>query len=378
MRKSFKYRLYPTKAQTGILDRILYGARRLYNAALEQRRTVWIQRKVSVGYFKQCSELKEARENDPDLLLLNYSAGQAVLRRLQKAFYGFFRRIKSGAKPGYPRFKSADRFDSVIFPKHGDGVKLDGRHLYVQNVGQIKIKLHRPVQGVIKTVTLKQEGRHWYVVFSCDGVLARDFTAATGEVGIDVGLESFATLSTGEKIENPRWYRASEKKLKITQKALSSKKRGSSRYYKMRKAAARIHAKAKNQRHDFQHKLALRLVAENALIAVEDIRPKGMLERSSRGLSKSIQDASWSAFLGILSGKAEEAGRTLVKVPPQGTSSTCFRCGQYRKKDLSERVHSCTCGLVLDRDLHASFNILRLGRSLRSPANAVPSRSYRL
>jgi len=242
-------------------------------------------------------------------------------------------------------------------------VKLEKR-LRVQNVGDMKIKLHRPVEGRIKTV---KAGR-WYVVFSCDDVPARAYPTATAEVGIDMGLTSFATLSTGEKIENPRWYRKTEKRLAEAQRRLASKQKKSRRRKKQKERVARLHAKAANQRRDFHHKLARRIASQNSLIAVEDLAPKQMAEESSTGMAKSIHDAAWAAFLMILSGKAEEAGRILVKVPPQGTSSTCFRCGAYRKKTLSERVHSCSCGLVLDRDLHASLNILRLGRSLRDSA----------
>jgi putative transposase len=364
MRRSYKYRLYPNQAQKIRLNDLLSGARRLYNAALEQRRWMYRDHRISVGYLDQAKELKEARDADDKLILLNYSACQDVLRRLQKAFDAFFRRIQHGQTPGYPRFKGADRFDSVTFPAYGDGVKLSER-LYVQNVGWLKIKLHRPVEGKVKTVTLKREAGDWYAVFSCEDVPARSYPPATAEVGIDLGLESFATLSTGEKIENPRWYRKTEARLKGAQRGLSRKKRGSKRRQKAKRRLARLHAKAANQRRDFHHKVAHRIVSENRLISVEDLAPREMLSASPRGLSKSIQDASWSRFLSILGAKAEEAGRQFVKVPPRGTSSTCIACGGYRQKTLSERTHSCECGLVLDRDVHASHNILRLGRSLQ-------------
>lgn len=367
MRRAFKYRLYPTKAQKIVLNDLLDAARRLYNAALEQRRWMYRDHGISVSYFAQAAQLKEARDADEKLKLLNYSACQDVLRRLQKVFDGFFRRIKRGETPGYPRFKGADRFDSVTFPSYGDGVKLS-KKLYVQNVGLIKIKLHRPVEGKIKTVTLKREAGKWYAVFSCDNVPARAYPFTENEVGIDMGLETFATLSTGEKIENPRWYRRTEKRLAEAQRKLTRKQKKSKRRQKARERVARLHAKVANQRRDFQHKLAHRIVSENNFIAVEDLRPSEMVKDGFKGHNKSRNDAAWAAFLRILSGKAEEAARILVRVPPAGTSSTCFQCGTYRKKDLSERMHSCVCGLVLDRDLHASLNILRLGRSLRDSA----------
>jgi putative transposase len=364
VRRAFKYRLYPTKPQKMALNDLLTGARRLYNAALEQRRWIWRDHGVSLSYLGQAAQLKEARDADEKLKLLNYSACQDVLRRLQKAFDGFFRRVKSGQTPGYPRFKSADRFDSITFPSYGDGVRLSEK-LHIQNVGRVKIKLHRPVEGKIKTVTLKREAGDWYASLSCDEVPARAYPEATAEVGIDMGLTTFAALTTGERIENPRWYRKTESRLKDAQRELSRKQRGSKRRQKAKRRVARLHARTANQRNDFQHKLAHRIVSENSLISVEYLAPKGMVSDTSRGMAKSIQDASWSRFLSILGAKAEEAGRRFVKVPPHGTSSTCFRCGTYRRKELSERMHSCECGLVLDRDVHASHNILRLGRSLQ-------------
>jgi putative transposase len=369
MRRAFKYRLYPTKIQAEMLGLVLEGARSLYNAALEQRRTYWLGRKQSINYAFQAAELKDARDADPRLGLLNYSACQDVLRRLEKAFEAFFRRVQRGDTPGYPRFKARDRFDSITFPAYGDGIRLKKR-LHVQNIGELKIKLHRPVEGKIKTVTLKREAGLWYAIFSCDQVEARKLLhpMSNREVGIDLGLESFATLSTGEKIENPRWYRRTEARLKAAQQAVSRKKKGSRRREKARRRVAHLHAKARNQRRDFQHKLACRIISEHRLVAVEDLATGELVEEAGRGLSKSIHDAGWGQFLAILAGKAEEAGRRFVKVPAPGTSSSCFECGAYRKKALSEREHRCPCGLVLDRDLHASLNILRLGRSLRDSA----------
>jgi putative transposase len=358
MRRAFKYRLYPTTQQDAALQDLLEAGRRLYNTALEQRRSMWRSHRIGLNYYDQAAQLKEARDADDILKLLNYSACQDILRRLQKSFVAFFRHIKHGETPGYPRFKSADRFNSVTFPAYGDGLKLDGR-LHVQNVGSVKIRLHRPVEGTIKTVTLKRGAGKWYAIFSCDDVPPRPYPDASAEVGIDLGLESFATLSTGEKVNNPRWYRKIEKRLAEAQRAVSV-----GRSKKAKRRMTRLHAKAANQRLDFQQKLAYRLVAENAFIAVEDLQPSEMISDARKGMAKSIRDASWSQFLAILSSKAEEAGRTFIRVAAKGTSSICFQCGAYRKKKLGERVHSCPCGFVMDRDVHASLNILRLGRSL--------------
>jgi len=365
MRRAFKYRIYPTKAQVAKLELWLELCRELHNTAVQERRDSW-KAGVSVGFNSQSTQLPAIKKARPEIAEVYSQVLQQVLHRVDFAFSRFFDRVKKGQTPGYPRFRAADRYDSLTWPQAA-GFKVAGtRKLCLGSFGEIKIKLHRPIEGKPKTCTVKREGGHWYASFSCDGVPARAYPAATAEVGIDVGLESSATLSTGEKIENPRWYRKTEAHLKDAQRELSRKKRGSKRRAKAKARLARLAAKAADQRRDFQHKLAKRVVTENKLIAVEDLKPSEMVSGASRGMAKSIHDAAWAAFLSIVSGKAEEAGRILVKVPAPGTSSTCHQCGAYRKKALSEREHRCPCGLVLDRDVHASLNILRLGRSLQA------------
>lgn len=363
MKRAFKYRIYPTKAQITTFERWIDVCRELYNAALEERREAW-KSKVSIGFKTQSAQLPEIKEARPDVEAVYSQVLQNALHRVDFAFQAFFRRAKNGEVPGYPRFKGRDRYSSLTFPQ-AQAFSVSGKRLCLSKIGEVKIKLHRPIEGVPKTCSIKREASLWYVIFSCDDVPTRIYPSATAEVGIDVGLESFATLSTGEKIDNPRWYRKAEERLKDAQRGLSRKKKSSKRRQKAKRRVARLHAKTANQRNDFQHKLAHRIVSENGLISVEDLAPKEMTSDTSRGMAKSIQDASWARFLSILGAKAEEAGRRFVKVPPHGTSSTCFQCGNYRKKALSERMHSCECGLVLDRDVHASHNILRLGRSLQ-------------
>jgi putative transposase len=365
LRRAFKYRLYPTKAQIATLERWLEICRELHNAAIEERREAW-KLGVSIGFYEQSKQLPEIKKLRPDVGEVNAQVLQQALHRVDRAFKKFFRRVKRGQKPGYPRFKGRGRYDSLTWPQDIGFRLLGTKRLKLSGIGEVKIKLHRPVEGKPKTCTLKREAGKWYAVFSCDQVPARIYPDTDGEVGIDVGICSFATLSTGEKVENPRWYRKTEAKIAKAQRALSRKKRGSKRWVKAKLRLAHLHAKAANQRRDFHHKLARRIVSENKLIAVEDLVPKEMVSDSSCGMAKSIHDAAWSRFLAILSGKAEEAGRILVKVPPAGTSSACSQCGAHRKKSLSERVHRCSCGLVLDRDLNASLNILRLGRSLQA------------
>jgi len=231
MRKTFKYRLFPTATQQELPRVQLSEACRLYNAALQERRDAYQTHKKSLNYYDQANQLKEIRASG-DLSLANYHCCQEVLERIDKAFKGFFRSCQSGQKSGFPQFKSQRRYDSITFPSHGDGNKLLNRHLGVQGVGDIKVKRHRPLDGNIKTVSVKREGHHWYACFSCE-VSAQPLPENAKQVGLDVGLESFATLSTGESVENPRWFETMQKRLR------------------------------RAQRRDFQHKLSREIVNAN-------------------------------------------------------------------------------------------------------------------
>ena len=368
MRKTYKYRLYPTRSQAEALDDQLGEARRLYNAALQERRDAWRTAGLGLNYYDQANQLKQIRA-EGGLDLANFSAAQDVLRRVDKTYKAFFRRVKSGkGKAGFPRFKGRDRFDSYTFPSYGDGVRLLGSgKLRVQGVGHIKTKLHRPVEGEIKTVTLRREAGKWFTCLSvtCE---PRQLPESTEAVGMDAGLSVFATLSDGTEIENPRYYRESERKLRIAQRKVARRKKRSRRRRKAVRELQAAHAHIRNQRSDFHHKLACWLVARFGLIAIEDLNVKGL---AGGMLAKSVHDVGWSAFFGKLAYKAEGAGRELVRVDPRGTSQTCL-CGERVPKDLSQRWHECPgCGLSLRRDHVAALLILRLGLSLRAPSSAL-------
>lgn len=369
MRKAFMYRLYPNKEQDKALGSLLDIARTFYNAALQERRDAW-KHGVSVNYYDQANQLKEIRTENPWCATLNCSATQDILRRLDRTFKAFFRRCQSGEKPGYPRFRGRDRFDSVTFPAYGDGIRLTDR-LYVQNVGRLKIKLHRPIEGQIKTVSLKRDCDKWYAIFSCDLGDAPGKREPSHPVGIDVGLESFAVLSDGSAVNNPRCLRRGENLLVKRQQRLSRRVKGSVRRRKARVLVAKAHLKIRRQRLDFHHKTARELVQRYDLIAFEDLNIRGMVHNHC--LAKSISDAAWGQFLRILSSKAEEAGCTAVAVNPRGTSVECSYCGFPVAKTLSDRQHVCpNCGVSVSRDFNSSRNILRLGLSLQG--NALRSR----
>jgi len=360
MRKAYKYRLFPTAAQGHALDGQLHEARYLYNAAIQERREAYAKGKVSLSYYDQARQLKAIRHAG-DSLMANFSAAQDVLRRVDKTFQAFFRRVKSGAeKPGYPRFKSRWRFDSYTFPSYEDGCRLRGDRLYLQGVGHVKVKLHRPVDGVIKTVTVKRECDKWYVSFSVE-VEAHPLPETNQATGIDVGLTAFATLADGTEIANPRHARKAQARVRIAQRRVARRKRGGKNRRKAVILLKKAHAKTKNQRGDFQQKLARSLVNTYGIIAVEDLNLKGL---SSGMLAKSVNDAAWGAFINKLAHKAADAGREVVHVNPRGTSQACL-CGTPVPKTLSQRWHECpACGLSAARDHVSAQLILRLGLSL--------------
>ena len=362
MRKAYKYRIYPTRSQTMLLNQELAAAQSLYNAALEQRRTAWKHRRLSLSYLDQAKELKELRASDIQTPA-NFSACQDVLKRLDKAFQAFFRRLKKGDKPGFPRFKSKDRYDSLTFPSYGDGCRIKDSHkLYLQGVGELRVKWHRRVGGKVKTVTVRRRAGRWHVCFSVE-YESEPLPAVDGEVGIDVGLEHFAALSTGDLILNPRWYKRAQRRLRRAQRKVARRVKGSNGRRKAVRELQRVHEHVANQRSDFMHKLSRRMVDGYQLIAVEKLNIGGM----SRGmLAKQVHDAGWRSFLHKLTVKAAEAGRRVVEVNPAGTSQHCL-CGCEVRKTLAVRVHRCAeCGLVSPRDVVSAQLILRLGRSLAS------------
>lgn len=371
MRKAFKYRVFPNRSQVEALDLMLEQHRRLYNLALRERRDVYEVEGRSVSYGEQSSRFKESRKVLPSFAGVNFSSAQATLRRLDKAFKAFFHRVKSGDAPGYPRFKPEDRFRTIEFPSYGDGCRLkDNGRLYLQHIGHVKVKLHRPIEGAIKTVSVKRACGKWYVIFSCDLGDAPEAIGDGPTVGIDLGLKSFLVTSDGESVEPPRYYRKAQEKLRRAQRTLARRKKGSSRHRKARERVARLHEKTANQRRDFQHKEARKLVDAHGLIAHETLNVKGI---ALTRLAKSTHDAGWTQFLNILSYKAEEAGTRVVAVDPRNTTQACSSCGSLPevKKTLSDRMHVCPCGYVADRDVNAALNILKLGqgRCLQAPTH---------
>ncbi|SDI30573.1 putative transposase [Sinosporangium album] len=394
MRRSFKFLMRPTARQAAALAACLEDHRELYNAALEHRRTAYGKAGVTVRYGDQSGELKHIRAGDPGGQgRWSFSSQQATLRRLDRAFKAFFARVEAGRAPGFPRFKGRGRFDTVEWPKDGDGCRWDSQpdhptatYVRLQGVGHVRVHRHRRVSGTVKTIGVKREGSRWYVVLSCDGVPARPLPATGAAVGLDMGVASLVTTSGGEHLDNPRHLAASAGRLTAAQQALARKKRGSTRRRKQVARIAALHARVRRQRLDGAHKAANALVRGYDVIVHEDLKIANMTRSASgtveapgrnvaakSGLNRSILDAGWGVFLQVLAHKAESAGRELIAVDPAGTSRTCARCGHRAKENRTTQAgFACTaCGHEAHADVNAAVNILRAGLALRRAAEAA-------
>lgn len=363
MRKTFQYRIYPNKKQVKALEATLEECCWLYNHLLEKRRDAWEQEGKSLSLYQQQETFAILKQERPSLKSVHSQILQNVAVRIDLAFKAFFRRCKAGEKPGYPRFRGKNRYDSFTFPQSGFSITHDNR-VCLSKIGSLKMVYHRPVRGTVKTLTIhKSSTGKWYASFSCE-VEPERLPENPDAVGIDVGLKTFATISDGQEIENPRFFRAEEKALAKVQRKHSKLAKGTPERRKHRKVVARVHERIAWRRKNFTHQQSRKIVNQFGLICVEDLSVNRMVH--THCLAKSISDAAWSAFFDQLAAKAEEAGRELIKVNPAYTSQTCSRCGHRQKMPLSERTYHCPCCLlVIDRDLNAALNILALGLQCR-------------
>jgi putative transposase len=359
MLKAFRYRLYPTKAQQTKIVSTLELLRWVYNETLAVRKNSWEKEKKSVSLFKTNKLLTQWKKERPELCSVFSQVLQDAQVRVDLAFQAFFRRVKAGEKEaGYPRFKGRGRYDSFTYTQFG--FKLANNILTLAKIGSVRVNLHRPVQGEIRRVTIRRASTGKIFVSIIAEASSNLLPFRDGSVvGVDVGLESFATLSNGEKILNPRFFRNEEHEVAKAQRRLSVEKKGSVEWRKRLKVVQRVHERIANKRSDFIHQESRKLVNRFGVVAFEDLNVKGM--QQNHCLAKSIGDAAWGLFVNATLNKAEDAGSKGVLVNPQYTSQTCSRCGLIVPKELSERVHRCECGLIIDRDLNASINILRLG-----------------
>jgi putative transposase len=375
MLKTFTYRLFPNKHQQRLLMHQLEECRWLYNHLLAERRAAWEQRQETLRYSDQAVSLPALKAERPSLSGVQSQVLQNVAVRIDLAFQAFFRRVRQGEqKPGYPRFRGHGRYDSITFPQVPVGCKLDteSKRLRIMNVGQVKVVLHRPLEGTPKTATISRSSTgKWYVCFSCECAELTPLPATGQPVGIDVGLKTFATLSTGDTIDNPRFFRTEEHALARSQRRLANEEKGTPQRAARRKIVARVHERIAWRRSDFTHQQSRRIVNTFDVIAVEDLSVNRMTHNHC--LAKSIHDAAWSQFAATLSHKAAWAGRSYVAVNPAYTSQDCSGCGHRQRLSLSDRTYHCPCyGLVLDRDINAARNILALGQQCLASAEKLP------
>jgi len=278
--RSFNYLLQPTVSQRAALERLMTLQRELYNAALEERRGAWKWERRSVSYFDQTKELTELRELRPETLAFGVTVCRGTLRRLDRAFSGFFRRCRAGETPGFPRFKGRGQFDSVQWEdRNGWALNEESGRLRLQGVGQVKVRLHRPTRGTPKTITVRREGRRFTVSVHCVDVPAEPLPSTGREVGVDLGVGAVLASSDGRLVENARFARRRQGALATAQRELATKTRGSRRREKARERAAVQHRKVRNQRRDFAHQVSRQLVAHYDLIVFEDLKIQHMTRR---------------------------------------------------------------------------------------------------
>jgi putative transposase len=358
--RTFKYRLKPSRSQRTKLNRTLELCRWVFNETLATRKNTWEQEKKTLSLYDTNKRLTLWKQDHPELVSVHSQVLQNVQERVDLAFKAFFRRVKAGEKPGYPRFRGYGRYASFTFKQSGFELLPAGKGLLISKIGAVRIDLHRPIVGRVKTLTVQRDAvGSWYACLACE-VEPEPLPFNEAAVGVDVGLESFATLSNGMKIENPRFFRHAEQELAQVQRLLSRAKKGTPERAKRRKAVQHVHQRIANRRKDFAQKLSRELVNSFGMISFENLNIRNMLQNHC--LAKSISDAAWKQLITYTTYKAENAGRVVVSVDPRNTSKQCSCCGTLVEKSLSVRVHQCpVCGLVMDRDENASNNILRLG-----------------
>jgi putative transposase len=351
MKKAYAFRIYPNRNQETKLNRTLSTCRHLYNEALSERKREAdmnnLMRDFGVfpwgkpewlSYEDQANDLSSSKT--PYQKEVYSQVLQNVLKRLDRSFQNFYR------GNGYPRFKGMNRYDTFTYPQKG--YEIEKGKLTLSKIGSIRIFVHREIEGTIKTCTIKKDVDQWYAIFITEIDRQIKKVPVETKIGIDVGLKSLLTLSNGQQIEPPKFLRMSEDKLTKEQKKLSKKKLRSNNRNKQRIRVARVHRKIRNQRKDFTHKTSRILVNSYDRIVFEKLQIKNMVRNHC--LAKSISDAGWGQLISLTISKAEEAGKSVIQVNPNGTSQTCI-CGYPVPKDLSVRIHSCPhCGLVLPRD----------------------------
>jgi putative transposase len=385
--RSFRYLLSPTVRQRAALAGLLSLQCELYNAALEDRRGAWRWEHRSVSYADQCRTLTTLREVRPEVLASGVRVCRGTLRRLDWAFAAFYRRCREGQRPGYPRFRSQSRWDSLQWEDR-NGWRLDPRakRLHLMGIGGIKMRLHRPIRGTPKAITVRREGRRWWVTVRCTDVPAEPLPATGRQIGIDLGVTVLVATSGGALIANHRHAQHTARRLARAQQDLATKQRGSQHRRRAKERVAAAHRRVRNQRADTLHQLSRRLVNEHDLIVHEQLAVANLVRRpkprpdgaggyepngaaAKTGLNRCIHDAGWGQLLAMINYKAESAGRAVIAVEPRNTSRTCAQCGHVSAGSRRGAVFKCqACGHQGHADTNAAINILRAGRAQQHTA----------
>ncbi|MGA8297410.1 MAG: transposase [Acidimicrobiales bacterium] len=380
--RTFSFRLYPTVGQQIALTHLFDLQRELYNAALEARRGAWAWEKRSTSHFDECKVLTDLRDVRPDVLSFGVIVCRGTLKRLDRAFSAFYRRCAKGEKPGYPRFRSLSRFDSVQYEDRS-GWRLDeeASRLHLQGIGAVKVRLHRPARGIPKAITVRREGRHWLVAIRSVEVPKNPLPSTGKQIGIDLGVGVLVGTSDGKLVKSGRFLKQEEACLKEAQQVVSRRHHGSKGRQRAVQEVGAIHRKVARRRKDLLHKASRALVDDYDLICHEALkvskmtrRPKPRRDekggyerngaRAKSGLNKSINDSGWNMLLTMIAYKAEDAGRQMIAVDPRNTSRKCAKCGYVDKHNRRGVRFSClSCGHEAHADLNAAVNILRAGRA---------------
>jgi putative transposase len=345
-----KFRLYPTKVQERRLEDTLETCRRLYNQMLDDRI------KNHTGFFEQKKRLVKLKKEDKYLKEVHSQVLQDIVLRLDKAFQSYFAGLSK-----FPRFKRRGRYNSFTYPQHGIGFRLKGNRIKLGMIGEIKVKVHREIEGEIKAATIIKDVDQWFVALSVEEPMQRQQIHGNDRaVGVDLGITNAIALSDGTLIDGPKFLMKAEEKIRVLQRTLSRKKKGSKRREKARILLAKAWRKVRRQRDNFAHKISSSLAEEYGTIVFEDLNIRGMVK--NHFLASAIMDSCWYKLRQFTVYKAERRGGRVIFVNPAGTSQKCSGCGEMVKKPLSERAHVCPkCGLILDRDVNAARNILALG-----------------
>jgi putative transposase len=367
MLKTFKFRLYPNKSQQKLLQNHLNQCRWLYNYLLDLKRNIYKSDNISLSKYDMQKLLPLLKQTYPELKTIHSQILQDVTKRIDLAFLAFFRRLKENEIAGYPRFKGYTRYDSFTYKQSGFQLqdKTNHKHKYLQlsKIGKVKIKQHRYIDiNNIKTLTIWRNNiNHYYACFVVE-VEEQSLPKTNNEIGIDLGIEKFATCSDNTIIDNPKHMNKKLKQLQKQSRRYSNTKNKQDKK-KQKYRLAKIHNKIKNARKDFLHKISRTLINNNDIIVVEDLDIRNMQDNNFKVLNRYIGDAGWNTFIQMLFYKAEEAGRILIKVNPRNTSKTCSQCGYINKElELKNRIYKCPqCNMEMNRDYNASLNILGLG-----------------